>query len=117
MRLKSDLRKRIEQDIRSHNISIERLRKTLDILEATNIQEATYIVHLNSCWGWDNQKSTITAYTGLLEDAIKKAESEFRDVNHGDNIKARYTVKIMLGERELYLQEKDWEQYTERYRK
>lgn len=117
MRLKSDLKKKIEGYIQDHRDKIDSLGRALQTLGTTNFRKATYIINLNSAWACDGEKSTFTLHTGTLEDAIKTAESEFKSLNQRRDIQATYLVSIRLGQEDFSLPEEYWKQYTQRYRK
>lgn len=124
MRLKNELRKQLEGNLESYKKQIEDTTNALQVLETTNLRKAIYKVSINSCWADYNEKSTVTTHAGSLEDAILKAESEFKDTNQRSDVQAGYSVQIVLGPHECPLPEsywkqytQNWKQYTQKYRK
>lgn len=117
MRLKDVLRNELKGNLENYKKLIDNITTTLEILETTNLRKANYRVTLHSCWA-DHGEQTITAHTtGSLEDAIKNAESEFKDINKRSDVQAIYTVQIVLGQNVYQLPKFSWEQYIEKNRK
>ena len=95
------------------NKQISEFKKSLEILEKTDEQNANYVVYLHSLWENEGGKSTTTKHLGTLEEAIKKAEAKFKKVNGGDDLQADYVVSICLDKNEYGIPERYWKRFQE----
>jgi hypothetical protein len=102
MDLKKYLSKEIQQKITHLNELVAQNKKSLKVIDKFNPDNAHYEVSLKSLWEKEGEKSTLTRYTGSLENAIKRAENEFKDVNKRTDIQADWLVQVKF-ERTRYV--------------
>ena len=115
MRLKTHLRRDITSSIKKREKDLEEERKALRALPKTDMRQADYIVFLRSHWAHEGEKHTTTEYPGSIEEAIRKAEKEFKRKNKRDDVQADYSVSIRISNMEYSLPSRFWEEYKEKY--
>lgn|SRR3989338_9404176 len=92
--------------------SLENLRAGLRLVVDMNFDNATYIVDLKSLREKEGEKSASIEHTGKLEDAIRKAEQEYKTINQRGDIQARYSVRVKIGRAATHIPEEHWKSLT-----
>lgn len=111
MKLKSYLKKRICAETNTLRKLINQHQTDLELLDKINPRDFIYRIYLHSCWANEGEKSTTSQYKGTLNEAIKRAEEEFKLVNHRSDVQANYAVSVVLGKEEYALPESFWRKY------
>ena len=115
MRLKSHLRRSLNENIQGFRGLIAQTKKELRVLNRTDVKKANYVVHLTSSWANEGEKSTTTEHCGSLDEAIKKAEKKFKATNNNrSDVQADYRVEIDLKIGRYDIPKEYWEKYKER---
>jgi len=112
MHLKSYIRKQLNDSLTGLKEQTRNIRKSAGILDKTNLEKANYAIHLHSLW--EGEKSTTTKHDGSLDEAVKKAEKEFKTANKRQDVQASWTVEIMLGEVGCMIPKEYWAKYREK---
>ncbi|RLI99008.1 MAG: hypothetical protein DRP06_04355 [Candidatus Aenigmatarchaeota archaeon] len=115
MHIESYLRNFLNKKIKDCEVGIRSTKELLRVLEQTNIDEATYIVHFKSLWEDDGEESTRTEYRGTLKDAMERAETEFKSTNRRSDVQADCSVNICLGDNQYQIPKAYWEKFRKRY--
>lgn len=77
-----------------------------------NLNTACYIVSIYS--SSKEETSTVTKWKGSLDEAVRKAEQEFKKANNNKiNVKSGYLVQIKIGKITLVIPDEYWKQYRE----
>lgn len=108
MYLKQKLKKNIRDEMSGLLVLVDLLDLSLDTLKRVNTSNANYVVALNSLWAREGEKSTKTEHEGSLQEAIEKAEAEFKTTNKRSDVQADYDVRIVLGELKYQVPKEYW---------
>ncbi len=108
MHLKQALKKHLETKIVAAKKTLEEYENSLDALNSMNMNNATYIVFLESYWEDSGEKSITIRHEGSIERAIMLAEKSFKKTNSTSEIQAKYHVSIRIGELGYPVPEEYW---------
>jgi hypothetical protein len=114
MGLKAELRKNIKGYIGELKQKVTEHESALSLLPEINPRNADYIVTLSSYWTHTGEKSTTTEHIGNLEEAIKRAEGDFKLMNNRSDVQAEYRVQIKIGKKGYLVPKEFWENYKEK---
>ncbi len=114
MQLKSYLQKQISNSLAQLREQTAQIEEALQLLGRVNLRNTNYIVSLRSSWANEGERPTITEHQGSLEEAIKKAEQEFKAVNNRSDVQAHWSVQMQLGPIKCPVPEEYWKQYREK---
>ena len=92
-------------------------KDVLNLIEETDLNNATYNVFLRSHWKEEDETDVELTYTGSLKDAVMTAKEQFRKNNKSCDIQAiqaDYIVHIVLGYMSYLIPEKNFETYKDR---
>lgn len=88
--------------------------KARRVLGRADFKDARYRVELQSLWEDHGEKSIQFNYHGSIDEAIKKAEHDYKETNKRSDIQAKYSVAILLGDMYVPIPETFWRQYKSR---
>jgi hypothetical protein len=111
MQLKLYLKKQITDSNVSLRREIDRNHVALRSLNKTGASGFTYLVYLQSLWSNEGEKSTTTIHQGSLDEAIIKAETDFKQVNKRTDVQAEYDIRVRLGKKDYSLPLEFWRKY------
>jgi len=116
MHIKPYLRETLNERIEGYKSGIDLIEESLRVLEQTNTGKANYVVNLKSLWVNKGESSTTTEHRGTLKDAIERAETEFKSVNHRGDVQADCSVDICLGDDRYSIPEEYLQKFQARHK-
>ncbi len=112
MELKQYLLKYLSQNKQDLSKVLKNTNKSLKELDKLNLGDAVYSVQLISMWETEGGKSVHVEQKGNLEDAIKEAEGQFKEVNHRSDVQANYQVMVLVGKTYCSVPQEYWKEFS-----
>jgi len=109
--MKEYLKGHIKKEINDMKSILKAHRKSLKDLEGADLENTIYIIRINSSWADYDETSVKITHTGSLEDAIKKAQEDFKERNKRSDVQGRYQVHIKLSDILHTIPEAYWKRY------